>query len=161
MQIVYGRGRVFLALEPVRRDRQRAERVPDAEGEAEQAERRRDPAKERCTRGRESVIPKPVESSAIETRREDGEQREREQCDRVAVDRREQEDADAAAAADPVDEPDPVRLPGRAPRRDPQMGVVVRVGERPRRQRTSSQTASAMITSPIVTSALCSTSGGR
>ena len=42
------------------------------------------------------------------------------------------------------------------------MGVVVGMGERcPRRQRTSSQSASAMITSPIVASAPCWTLRGR
>ena len=40
----------------------------------------------------------------------DGEQGERDHCDAAVVDRREQQHADACAAAHPVDEADPVRL---------------------------------------------------
>ena len=86
-------------------------------------------AKERCTRGRESVIPNPVDRSAIET----------------AVNAAKSASASSATAwlwivassstptpplpPIPWIEPDPERLPRRAPRRDPEMRVIVGVGE--------------------------------
>ena len=87
---------------------------------------------QRCTGARESVSPKPAEKGRHRDRGEEGEDPERDHGDRVAVDRGEEEDADPGRAADPVYEPDAVRLERRPrPCRPVRMGlpaVYVTVG---------------------------------
>ena len=164
-------------LRGVRRDRQGAERVPDAE---EQARRRRARGRSGGTSAApgslESVIPNPVESSDIET----------------AVNRAKSASAATATPRSwiaarrrmptpalppiPCTSPIAVRLQRRARRARSggatssgrAGGCAARPrgrarggGSAPRRQRTSSQTASATITTPTVVSAPCWTRSGR
>ena len=62
----------------------------------------------------ESVSPKPVESSAIETAVKRAKSASASDRDAAVVDRGEEEDADARASAHPVHQPDSVRLERRA-----------------------------------------------
>ena len=76
-------------------------------------------------RPRSSVKPRPVESAAIESAVQSANSAERRDRERLVVDRRQQQDADARAAAHPVHEADPVGLQRRA--RAPAAGWRVRV----------------------------------
>ena len=69
---------------------------------------------DRCTGRRESVAPKPVVSTVIETAVKAASTTRPRHGERAVVDRREQDCADAGAAADAVQQPDAERLARRA-----------------------------------------------
>src|SRR5947209_7692191 len=103
------------SLEDVRHDALGAERVPDAERSARQAETRcqdvERPSRETCPERQAEA----GREQGHRDGRADGEEPERGERQAAAVDRREQQHADARAAAGPVDEADRVRL-NRPPR---------------------------------------------
>ena len=133
--------------------------------------RRRSTARRRRTRGRASrrraapagvpsTRPKPGREHRHRDRRAAGEEHERRESDRAARDRCEQQHADTAAAADAVHEADPEGLPGRA--RSAAPADACASGRRPLAASAGAATPRApTITSPIVTSAPCSTGAGR
>ena len=91
-----------IALEDVRHDALGSEGVPHAEGETHDAEDGRHTVERAPQRpATERRAPAGREDSHRHCR-EEGEQRERYDCGRVVVDRREQEDADASASAHAV-----------------------------------------------------------
>ena len=134
--------RITNGSEHVRHERLRAERVPDAEREARStpsagASRPND----RRTRGRDSVSPKPLESSDIDTAVKNAKTpRQTTASAWLGIDASSSTPT-PARAADPVDDADRVRLKRRRARRA--RGARRRArgrarGTRPRRQRLSS-----------------------